>query len=141
MKRLHKIIIILFILIISTSCEKLEIKHDLVGEWKLFGSGGGIAGTGAILNYNSLIINNKDAYQNIRNDSIIENGTYRISKNDLDFMNSICSFKIKFTQVSRVGYSANQLGSYTYLIQMISQDTLALIEPYYDGFDYYYSRQ
>jgi hypothetical protein len=132
---------VLIILIISTSCEKLETKHDLVGEWKFFGSGGGITGQGTTPGYNLLELNNKDEYQNIRHDTIVENGTYRISKNDLDFLYSVCSFKIKFTQKAKEGYSANQLGSYTYLIQMISQDTLALYEPYLDGFDYYFARQ
>jgi hypothetical protein len=130
----------LIILIISTSCEKLEIKHDLVGEWKFFGIGGGVAGGGS-LNYNILIIDNKDEYQKIRHDTIIENGTYRISKNDLDFYNSICSFKIKFNPESREGYSANQLESYSLLVDMISSDTLGLYEPYYDGFDFYFARQ
>jgi hypothetical protein len=130
----------LIILIISTSCGKLEIKHDLVGEWKFFGIGGGVAGGGSP-DYSTLVLDSKDEYQKIRHDSIIENGTYRISKNDLDFYNSICSFKIKFRQESREGYSADQLESYSLLVDMISSDTLGLYEPYYDGFDFYFARQ
>jgi hypothetical protein len=130
----------LVILIISTSCGKLEIKHDLVGEWKFFGIGGGVSGGGSV-NYNTLMLDSKDEYQMIRHDSIIENGTYRISRNDLDFYNSIYSFKIKFNQESREGYSADQLESYSLLIDLISSDTLGLYEPFYDGFDYYFARQ
>jgi hypothetical protein len=130
----------LIIVIISTSCEKLELKHDLVGTWKHFGIAGGVSGGGSV-RYNSLILKKEDEYQMIRHDTIIEDGTYRISKNDLNFYNSYCSYKIRFNQESSLGRSADQLESYELLIQMISQDTLALYEPYYDGFDYYYARQ
>jgi hypothetical protein len=134
-------IIILIIAFFFTGCEKLEIQHDLIGKWRLFGSGGGIAGGGAHLEYTFLIIDRKDDYRLIRNDTIIEKGAYRISENDIDAFKNLSPYKIKFTQTYRLSYPSYPLDSYTYLIQNISRDTLGLYEPYMDGFSFYYKRE
>jgi hypothetical protein len=134
-------IIILFIAFFFTGCEKLEIKHDLIGKWKLFESGGGIAGTGARLNYTFLILDRKDDYQLVRNDTITEKGAYQISENDIDAFKDLSPYKIKFTQTYRLSYPTYPLDSYTYIIQNISCDTLGLYEPYIDGFYFFYKRE
>jgi hypothetical protein len=134
-------IVILFIVFFFTGCEKLEVQHDLIGKWRLFGSGGGIAGSGAHLEYTFLIIDRKDDYRLIRNDTIIEKGAYRISENDIDAFKNLSPYKIKFAQTYRLSYPSYPLDSYTYLIQNISRDTLGLYEPYMDGFSYYYKRE
>ncbi len=128
-------------LIIFVSCEKTDFQNELVGEWNIIGSGGGIAGQGDNYDFNTLVLDRKGKYQFIRSyivrsalsDTVIERGSYKISKNETDFLEGYYEFQIELQYESRIDNGALHLSNGDLIIQMISQDSLCLGEPYADG--------
>jgi len=125
---------LLLVLLFSTSCEKIEIKHDLVGSWKLFGQGGGITGGGCGATFNYLILKKNYDFNFVKNDTIIEHGTYSIGKSHNQ---GCCPYEINL----KTYFPPNYLIT-TYAIQFITNDSLALNETNVsDGCAYYFVRQ
>ena len=92
------------------------------------------------LKYDFLLFDIKDKYSLIHDDTIIEYGTYRVTKNDLVWVNEF-EYKITLTQFFKLDYPTYMLDSFNYLIRITSNDTIALYEPYADGFSWYFKRE
>jgi hypothetical protein len=137
-----KLTITLTLLIILVSCEKLEFKHDIIGNWRIFGSGGGITGRGNSYNFNFMSIKQGNDYQFIRNDTVIEKGTYKLIRNENESFKTLGDYAITFSAKNRLGIGASQITSETKIIQMVANDTIILADGYIDdGFGYYFARQ
>jgi hypothetical protein len=130
--------IVLTMSVMTISCKKEYINHDLVGNWKIIGSGGGITGQGGSFNFNTMLLNKNNVYQFIRNDTVIEKGSYAISTNNIGSSNEKCKLKIDFSVESKIGIGANNFTYDSRLVEFIKMDTLALYEPLIDGFVYYF---
>jgi hypothetical protein len=138
---MNKYIKILFTLMVFiTSCEKIEFRNDMIGQWKIFGTGGGVYSQGTSYNFKHMILNTKDDYQFIRNDSIVEQGVFKIIKND-DAAFSNCQYAIEFKIRNQIGDGVNWFTEEPKLIQKITNDSIILYEKYIDGFEYYFARQ
>ena len=135
----NKFAILIALLFIISSCEKIEFKHDLIGKWKIFGSGGGIHGQGASYNFNFMSIDHGNDYRFIRNDTIIERGTYQLVKNDIESFNG--DYAIKFSVKSRLGTGAEQITSKKMIIEIIKNDSISLSDGIIDGYSYYFAKQ
>ena len=132
MKALYKALLLM--IMFSASCEKIEIEHDLIGSWKLFGQGGGISGGGCGATFNYLILKKNYDFDFIKNDTIIQSGEYSIAKNRNQ---GCCPYLINFKTHFPQNY-----GTTSYAIQFITNDTLALNETgVSDGCDFYFVRQ
>ena len=135
------LIILLTLLLFISSCEKTEFKHDLIGNWKIFGTGGGIHGQGTSYNFNFMSIEQGNDYKFIRNDTIIENGTYDIIRNENESFKTVGDYAIKFSSKTRLGNGASQITSESKIIQMVTNDSISLCDGYIDGFSYYFAKQ
>jgi hypothetical protein len=125
---------LLMVIMFSTSCEKIELKHDLVGSWKLFGQGGGITGSGCGATFNYLILKKNNDFDFIKNDTIIEHGTYTLGK---IHNQGCCPYWINL----KTSYPPNY-GTTTYAIQFITNDSIAFNQTEVaDGCDFYFVRQ
>ena len=132
MKTLYKAF--LLAILFSTSCEKIEMKHDLVGSWKLFGQSGGITGGGCGVTYNYLILKKNNDFNFIKNDTIVQNGTFSLEKSHNQ---SCCQYELYF----RTYYPPNYITT-TYAFKFISNDSLALHETNVsDACSFYFVRQ
>ncbi len=129
------------LIFISTACEKFEIKHDIIGNWKLVASGGGITGQGSSLMYDYLILKKTNDYQLTKNDTIIEQGDYHISNNEIESFMDTFPYKIYFSPNFSSFQSSDKLYPYILLIELISIDTLFLHQPLDDGITLYYYKE
>jgi len=126
----------LLIIIFSTSCEKLEIKHDLVGTWRLIAQDGGFTGSGCGATFTNLILKRNDEFSFLRNDSTIESGTYKITKNDIQGFQTDRPYLLKLT----ANFPKN-FGTIILAIRVFSMDTIHLSDPNPDGCGFYFTRQ
>ena len=125
-----------FILI---SCEKSEFNTNLIGEWHIYGTGGGIFGQGASYNFDYMSLESGNDYIFIRNDTIIERGTYRL----IDYASDIFTgeYLIRFNSKNQLNGGVHQFTDHEMIVNLITTDTLSLCEGMIDGFCYYFVKE
>lgn len=116
--------------IISTDYQKIY------GQWKLYKISGGFHGTGYAPDYDYLEIKSVGIYGLIRNDSIIEYGKIELDTFDV---NTNDFLQIKLIPDDYIGLNPFMYPSEKY-IDLTGNDSLELISPCCDMYDYHYKR-
>jgi hypothetical protein len=137
----NKSLFLFIFLFVFSACEKFELKHDICGYWTIFGTGGGIAGQGTPYNFNTMHLQMNNNYTFMRNDTIIERGSYTISKNTNTQFLGVGEFIMDYNSKYKLGRGASILTNDKKVIQEIGEDTIGLYEMYADGFSFYFIRQ
>ena len=137
MKTLKTVLVIATLILIS--CEKSEFNANLIGEWNIYGTGGGIFGQGSTYNFDYMLLESGNDYIFVRNDTIIEKGTYRL----LDYASDILSgeYSIRFNPKNQLNGGAPQITDHELIVNLITTDTLSLCEEMIDGFCYYFAKK
>jgi hypothetical protein len=134
-----KSIILSFFLFAVFSCEKSDLKHDLIGKWKIFGTSGGIHGQGVTFNFDYMYLDRRNDFRFSRHDTIIENGSYNLI--DYDNTSSIGDFAINFVTKNRFKTGAEQITAQPMIVQRMTCDSIILYDGFVDGFGYYFVKQ
>jgi hypothetical protein len=134
-----KVLLLIILLFCIFSCEKSDFKHSLLGKWKIFGSSGGIHGQGANYDFEYMYIDRGDDYRFSRNDTIIERGSFNLV--DYNNTSSRGDYLIEFSPKNRIGIGAEQITAQPMIIQIISNDSIILLDGMIDGFGYYFAKQ
>ena len=133
---LYLSIILLFMIV---SCEKLEFRKDISGNWKSLGSGGGINGGGDVTYFTQLKISKNYSYSVFKNDTLKTSGKYSVLNPDHK-SNYYETFYIYFHNSSNQHYALKFPFEESLFVKFYSSDTLVLSEQYADGFNYLFIR-
>ena len=134
-----KAIILIIFLSGLYSCEKSDLKHDLLGKWKIFGTSGGIHGQGVTFDFDYMYLDRRNDFRFSRNDTIIENGSYYLV--DYENTSSIGDFSINFVTKNRIKTGAEQITAQPMIVQRMTCDSIILYDGLIDGFSYYFVKQ
>jgi len=137
MRTLKTILVIASLILLS--CEKSEFNANVTGDWNIYGSGGGIFGQGSTYSFDYMSLKVGNDYIFVRNDTIIEKGTYRF----LDYESNIFTgeYSIRFNQKIQLNGGAHQITDHEMIVNLITTDTLSLCENMIDGFCYYFAKE
>lgn len=118
----------MIIILVLSSCEKYQLSHDLVGNWRILGIFFQVSITP---NFTHLKLNKNNTYEILKNDTILEQGVLRISKGTLESYNEEY-WELHLEERYRSDTNPNIGGHYAF--EFISGDTLSLGTPWFtDG--------
>ena len=135
MKRYSFLIILL--LISLTGCEKIQMQQDLKGNWRLWIVSGGYTGEGFDSNFSHLNIPTNKHYEILRNDTLLEDGTYEIYTVESGWVG--IRWRIEFNRniVIEPGATFLSEGAFSFY----SSDTLSFAEVLIDGFTWTFIKE
>jgi hypothetical protein len=96
MKNKPKITLLILLLTIFVSCEKMQFQNDIYGTWEIQWAGGGLYLHAIETNFSHLKINKSDQYFMYRNDSLKASGNYTICKTGYDPYQKKETFEMEF---------------------------------------------
>jgi hypothetical protein len=146
MKRLERYIFILKIVyllnlsLIFSACEKIDFNHNLIGDWNLYGTSAGTYPQ--FVPYSSFFMCIKDeySYEFTKDNSVIEDGKYKLVKSDKSNRN-IGEFSIIFIPDNRIEQGANVITDQPKIINISSSDLISLTDGKFDGFSFDFRRK
>ena len=129
------------VLIITSSCEKTEFKHDLIGDWNLYATSVGIYQQ--FMPYDSfyMSIQRGNDYQFNSNETIIEKGSFKIFRNENESFKTLGEFSIEFSSKHRLGTGADPITREPMIIENIANDTICLDDGTFEGFMFWFKRK
>ena len=138
-----KVILIFFIALTISSCEKQEMYDQLYGSWQIFGVSGSILGSQPVRDFDIVTFGQSGKYSVSLNDTIIQGGSYHIQRQPSKKYGEI---KVDFLLVLNESFNNHPYANFyswePFDIIFYGSDTLTLSQVNVsDGFNYHFKRK